>query len=113
MKRDAYIKHILNAIIAIEEFTHNVSYEDFVTNNEKQSAVIRQFEIIGEAVNQLEKAFQEENKSLRDIHIPIEEIVEMRNILIHEYFGVDLELVWDTLKEDLPNLKTQLKNVTD
>lgn len=113
MKRDAYIKHILDAIIAIEEFTHNISYEDFLTNNEKQSAVIRQFEIIGEAINQLEKTLQEENKSLKDINIPIEEIVEMRNILIHEYFGVDLELVWDTIQEDLPNLKTQLKKLTD
>lgn len=113
MKHDAFINHILDAITAIEKFTQEVSYEEFVENKEKHSAVIRQFEIIGEAINQLEKSFKEKNKSLKDFNIPIEAIVEMRNILIHEYFGVDLELVWDTIKEDLPNLKKQLGVLTE
>ena len=112
-KDGVYLRHILEAIESIEEYLKDFNYEAFLKDKKTIDAVVRELEIIGEAINQLEKTYQEENKSLRDIDIPIEEIVEMRNILIHEYFGVDLELVWDTLKEDLPNLKTQLKNVTD
>jgi len=54
---------------------------------------------------------QEEDKSVKDVKIPIEAIVEMRNILIHEYFAVDLELVWDTVNEDLPVLKRQIEEL--
>lgn len=109
MKSNAYIKHILDAIEAIEKFTEEASYEEFVKNKEKHSAVIRQFEIIGEAINRLEQLLKEEDRSLRDVKIPIEAIVEMRNILIHEYFAVDLELVWDTIHTDLPTLKKQVE----
>ena len=111
MKSEAYIKHIFEAIRFIEEFTQGVSFEEFVQNKEKTSAVIRQFEIIGEAINRLEKTLQEEDKSVKDVKIPIEAIVEMRNILIHEYFAVDLELVWDTVNEDLPVLKRQIEEL--
>lgn len=108
MKSNAYILHILDAIEAIEDFTQDVLYEKFVENKEKYSAVIRQFEIIGEAINQLEKSLADASKSLKTLGIPFEEIIEMRNILIHEYFAVDLELIWSTVKEDLPNLKKQI-----
>lgn len=108
MKSEAYLKHILDAIIAIEEFTRGVAFEDFIQNKEKHSAVIRQFEIIGEAINRLENSLKEVKKSVKEVKIPIEDIVEMRNILIHEYFAVDLKLVWDTVQEDLPVLKNQI-----
>ena len=91
--------------------TKDLSQKDFTDNEILSRAVIRSLEIIGEAVNQLEKAFQEENKSLRDIHIPIEEIVEMRNILIHEYFGVDVEIIWDVIQNKLPILEKQIKQI--
>jgi len=55
MKSNAYIQHILEAIQAIEQFTKDVIYEEFLKNKEKHSAVVRQFEIIGEAINQLER----------------------------------------------------------
>ena len=111
MKSDAYIKHILDAIQAIEEFTQGVTHKEFTINKEKHSAVIRQFEIIGEAINQLEKTLFEKDKSLKDLNIQLEAIVEMRNILIHEYFAVDLDLVWDTIQDDLPALKGQISTL--
>jgi uncharacterized protein with HEPN domain len=112
MKSEAYIKHILDAIQAIEDFTKGISYKEFIQNKEKYSAVIRQFEIIGEAINQLEKSLAEEKMSLKDKEIPLESIVEMRNILIHEYFAVDLSLIWDTIEEDLPILKEKIANLS-
>ncbi|OGK10440.1 hypothetical protein A2767_01120 [Candidatus Roizmanbacteria bacterium RIFCSPHIGHO2_01_FULL_35_10] len=111
MKSNAYIQHILEAIQAIEQFTKDVIYEEFLKNKEKHSAVVRQFEIIGEAINQLEKFLEEKNRSLKDVGVPFEAIIEMRNILIHEYFAVDLELVWDTIQKDLPDLKKQMKKL--
>ena len=107
-KIDAYIHHALDAIKAIEDFTEGVTFEEFTKNKEKYSATIRQFEIIGEAINSLEKILEKEGKSLKEVAVPIESIVEMRNILIHEYFAVDLQLVWDAVREDLPILRKQI-----
>ena len=107
-KIDAYIHHALDAIKAIEDFMEGVTFEEFTKNKEKYSATIRQFEIIGEAINSLEKILEKEGKSLKEVAVPIESIVEMRNILIHEYFAVDLQLVWDAVREDLPILRKQI-----
>lgn len=107
-KINAYIQHTLDAIKSIEDFTEGVTLEEFTKNKEKHSATIRQFEIIGEAINSLEKILEKEGKTLKDASVPIESIVEMRNILIHEYFAVDLKLVWEAVHEDLPNLRKQI-----
>lgn len=107
-KINAYIQHTLDAIKSIEDFTEGVTLEEFTKNKEKHSATIRQFEIIGEAINSLEKILEKEGKTLKEVSVPIESIVEMRNILIHEYFAVDLKLVWEAVHEDLPNLRKQI-----
>lgn len=112
MKSEAYIRHILEAIQSIQEFTKGVRFEGFVQNKEKTSAVIRQFEIIGEAINRLEKSLLKEDRSVKEVQIPIESIIEMRNILIHEYFAVDLQLVWDTVQGDLPELEKQIEELS-
>ena len=100
------LHHILDAIAEIEIYLHAVSYEQFLENSEKRFATIKQIEIIGEACNALSEGLK-----LTDTSIPWKAIVGFRNISIHEYFGVDLHLVWEIAKNDLPDLKEKLKNM--
>lgn len=107
MKKDkTYIQHILEAISDIEKFIENVPQDHFYENKEKQYAVLRALEIIGEATKNL-------SKDLRKKHpqIPWRDIAGMRNKLIHEYFGVKLKLVWETVKKRIPELKKQLSKI--
>ncbi len=105
IKKDplVFIKHIRDSINEIESFTKNVSKEKFMSNNEKQSAVIRQLEIIGEAVKNLPKDFTSKYKE-----IPWNKIAGMRDKIIHHYFGIDLVTVWNVIKKDLPVLKEEI-----
>lgn len=109
MERDeAYIRHILDAIAAVENYTKGLSKEEFLNKNNRmmQDAVIRELEVIGEAVKRLSDKIKEENAD-----VPWRDIGDMRNILIHEYFGVDLEIVWETLRSDIPQIKKILERV--
>lgn len=101
------IQDILHAIEKIERFTAGMSLSEFKKNVLVIDAVVRNFEIIGEASNAIPP-------SVRDAHpqIPWKPIIGLRNLLIHEYFGVDLDTVWETLQVHLPNLKQQLENLT-
>ena len=107
MKDDLiFIKHILESIKNIEEFSKGLSEEDFMSNKLKQSAIIRQLEIIGEASKNLSNEFKNKYKS-----IEWKLIGSFRDRLIHHYFGVELERVWNVIKNDLPNLKKELKKI--
>lgn len=103
-----YLQHILDAIAKIETYLQGIDEETFYRQTLVQDGVIRQIEIIGEAVRHL-------SKQLRDKHpqIPWEDIAGMRDKLIHGYFGVDLQKVWDTAKEDIPVLKTQVIKIRE
>jgi uncharacterized protein with HEPN domain len=101
-----YIEHILESIFTIEEYLKGHSKESFLGNKMVQDAVVRQFEIVGEATKRLSANFKERNS-----HIPWKNMAGMRDILIHDYIGVDLWQVWDTAKDDLPDLKEKLKYV--
>lgn len=105
---EAFLKHILEATESIEEYTRNMSKEDFMSepNRMVRDAVIRQFEIIGEATRKL----SEETKRLNP-DLPWQDIADMRNKLIHEYFGVDMAVVWQTMESDLPLLKKVAQKV--
>ncbi len=102
------LKDILEAISAIERFVERISFEDFISNDEKSSAVIRKFEIIGEATKGLPK-------DLKDKHPEIlwKEMAGFRDKLIHFYFGVKYELVWQAIKKRLPQIKSLIQKILE
>ncbi len=105
MKDDKlYLLHIADAIRDIEKYLHGLNYDEFVKNSLIIDAVVRKFEIIGEASKLLSDNFVRAHPE-----IPVRDMADMRNKLIHEYFGVQLEIVWGTAKNDLPELKSSLK----
>src|SRR3989344_3417044 len=110
MKKDplVFVNHILENIENIELFSKNLSKKDLLGNIEKQYAVIRGIEIIGEAVKNIPLSFREKYPSVK-----WNEIARTRDKLIHQYFGVDLNLLWDIIKEELPILKKQIKNILE
>ena len=101
-----YIRHMLDAIKAIEAYTKNMRHESFLKNKMAQDAVIRNLEIMGEAAKRVPK-------NLRDAYPAIEwkKIAGMRDILIHEYLGVDVEKVWLVVENRLPALKKSLLRI--
>ncbi len=103
---DVFLKHVLDSINQIEEYVDGMGYEDFVSNRLVQDGVVRQLEIIGEATKNLSPELREKYPKT-----PWEDIAGMRDKLIHHYFGVDLEVVWDTVEKDLPALKKQVKKI--
>lgn len=108
MKKDitVFLKHILESIEAIEEYKQDLSEEGFYNSREKQDAVLRRLEVIGEAVKNLPGDFKKQHPD-----IAWSKAMATRNILIHHYFGVDLKIVWDTITESLPSFKEQIKNL--
>lgn len=98
-----YFTDILSSINNIEKYTKGMSREGLADDQKTYDAVIRNLEIIGEAVNNLPKQFTVKHKD-----IPWNKIISMRNKIIHEYFGVDEEILWQTINEDLPFLKTKI-----
>jgi len=103
MKRDeaVYLRHILDAIDKIDSYLLGIEESGFVQQSLIQDGVIRQLEVIGEAVRQVSTQLR-----ARHPQIPWQDIVGMRDKLIHHYFGVDIEMVWLTATADLPVLKS-------
>lgn len=105
MKNDqVYIEHILEAIDRIKKYTEGLEEQEFKKKDMVQDAVVRQIEVIGEATKQLS---DEEREKYPEI--PWKDLAGMRDNLIHNYFGVDLEQVWQTVKQDIPHLENILK----
>ena len=102
----AYIDHILDCIRKIKEFSYGLTINDFKTNELVQDAIIRNIEIIGEA----SKKVSSDTKQTY-FQIPWKEISGMRDKLIHDYFGIDAEVVWKTIKEDIPSLEEYITHI--
>ena len=101
-----YLKDILNAIEAIEKFVEGMEFKDFKRDDKASSAVIRKFEIIGEATKQIPGPFKKKYPQ-----IPWKEMAGMRDKLIHFYFGIDYKLVWQTIKQRIPQIKPLLGKI--
>lgn len=95
-----YVRDILQSIDEADDFTRGLSFEAFSQDRRTVNAVIRSLEVLGEAANKIPKPLQR-----RFSEIPWKWIIRMRNKLIHEYFGVDLEIVWEVIKTDLPPIR--------
>lgn len=105
MKSDApYLSHIADSIAAIESYVAG-GQGAFLSQRMIQDAVIRNFEIIGEAANKLSPAARANSA------IPWHRMIAFRNRLIHGYWGVDLLLVWDVVVRDLPLLKREVQRL--
>ena len=107
MKEDSiFIEHILDSINAIEEFSKNLDKVGLMSDRLRQSAIVREIEIIGEAVKNI-------SESLKNKHQEIEwkEITGTRDKMIHHYFGLDLNIIWNIIKENIPILEKQIKKI--
>ena len=102
MKRDyrLYLDDILDAIQKIEAYTKGLSYSDFSKDNKTVDAVVRNFEIIGEATKRVSDSIKTKYPG-----VPWRMMAGTRDKLIHEYFGVNLDILWKAVKEDIPDLK--------
>lgn len=105
-KDEAYLRHIQDVIYDVKQFMKGVTKEEFFKNKEKQYAVLRALEIIGEATKNL-------SKELKAAHPEIQwnEIAGMRDKLIHQYFGVNIDLVWETFKKNIPELENRISEM--
>jgi uncharacterized protein with HEPN domain len=100
------VEDVLDAIARIQQYVEGLTFEEFQADQKTVDATVRNLEIIGEAVRHL-SASQEGLPG----DTPWTDIAGMRNILIHEYFGVDVKIIWHTIAEDLPKLKVQVRGL--
>ena len=103
-----YIKHILDAINDIEFSIKNISKEEFKKSKDTKDATIRRIEIIGEAIKNISKRIRNKYSN-----IEWKKIAGTRDIMIHAYFNVDLDISWNIIKKDLPDLKKKIKIILE
>ncbi len=102
----ARLQHILDAINVIDSYIEKAGFNDFLNNSMMRFACLKQIEIIGEAGNSITK-----DTRAKFSDVEWRQIVGMRNVIVHEYFGVDNNLVWEVIKNDLPELKEKVEEI--
>lgn len=105
-KSEVYLTHILQECEFLMENSSGISSEKFLNDPVLERAFIRSLEIIGEAVKKLPLGLREKYSG-----IPWKNIAGMRDVLIHDYFGVDHEIVWKTIQKEIPSLKIQIEKI--
>lgn len=105
-KRDPglLLEDITSAIEKIERYVAGIAFDRFTADDKTIDAVVRNLEIIGEAARQMPEAFKETNKD-----VPWDQITGLRNRIVHDYFGLDLEIIWFIITSDLPELKEKIQ----
>jgi len=103
-----FIRHILEEVNYIIRKTGSLSYEDFVNDETLTKAVARSLEIIGEATKNLSVSFREKHPDVR-----WRELAGLRDKLIHQYWGVNLEIVWDVIRNLIPGIEEKLKRILE
>ncbi len=101
-----YIEDIKESIEKIENYAGNLSFEEFIKDAKTIDAIVRNLTIIGEAAKNIPDEIKSENPD-----IAWNEAIGMRNKVTHEYFGVDEDILWETIKEDLPAFKKQISGL--
>ena len=102
------LHHVIDAINEIENYIQDTNLENFVKNSMMFNATLRQLEIIGEASNRLSEKMILDNSS-----IPWARIIGLRNLVIHEYFGIDDFTIWNVIKINLPDLKIKISEILE
>ncbi|MCK4866232.1 MAG: DUF86 domain-containing protein [Gammaproteobacteria bacterium] len=106
-----YLTHILQGILRIQSYTDLMDEAEFLTDERTQDAVIRNFEVIGEAAKNIEQRYPEYAE--RNSVVPWRSVYEMRNALAHGYFKIDVKIVWRTIAIDLPEIEFQIQKLID
>ncbi|MEM4312076.1 MAG: DUF86 domain-containing protein [Nitrososphaerales archaeon] len=101
-----YIEDILDSIKKAKKFTENMSFKEFAQDDKTIFAVIRALEIVGEAAKKIPDKIRAKYPE-----IPWKEIAGMRDKLIHEYFGIKLEVVWETVKKEIPSIEPEFEKI--
>jgi len=109
MKDDrVYLAHIMEAIEKVEKYASSKTYEDLLSDSLLQDGVVRQLQVIGEACKLLSGDIKADNPQ-----VPWGDIAGMRDMLVHQYFRIDLKKVWGTLKNDVPELKKAVEKILE
>lgn len=103
-----YLEDILESATKIQNYVGNLSFEDLLKDRMRVDAIVRNFEIIGEASSKIPR-------EIRDKYPSVEwgRISDFRNVLAHEYFGIKYKIMWDIIKNKLPELEKQIKSIID
>ena len=109
-KRDnlLLLEDMLDSALKIKKYTSNHTYDDFINDDKTIDAVVRNFEIIGEAANRIDPDFRTMNPEIEWMRIR-----GFRNRIVHDYFGIDYDIVWSIIENDLDDLIDRLEDLSD